>query len=97
MPDRDYYLEESFAATRSAYTDHVAAMLERVGVGTSADAQRIVALETRLARSHWTTVANRDPVKTYNQYELDELSDLTPGYDWSAYLEAVGVAGRIET
>ncbi len=97
MPDRDYYLEESFAATRAAYADHVATMLERVGVGTSADAQRIVALETRLARAHWTAVANRDPVKTYNQYRLDELSDLTPGYNWQAYLEAVGVAGRIET
>ena len=97
MPDRDYYLEESFAATRAAYADHVATMLERVGVGTSVDAQRIVALETRLARAHWTAVANRDPVKTYNQYRLDELSDLTPGYDWQAYLEAVGVAGRIET
>ena len=97
MPDRDYYLEESFAATRAAYADHVATMLERVGVGTSADAQRIVALETRLARAHWTAVANRDPVKTYNQYRLDELSDLTPGYDWQAYLDAVGVSGRIET
>ncbi len=87
MPDRDYYLEESFAATRAAYADHVATMLERVGVGTSADAQRIVALETRLARAHWTAVANRDPVKTYNQYRLDELSDLTPGYNWQAYLD----------
>ncbi|MEZ5119692.1 MAG: M13-type metalloendopeptidase [Candidatus Nanopelagicales bacterium] len=97
MPDRDYYLEESFAATRAAYEDHVATMLQRVGLGTADDAARIVALETRLARAHWTAVANRDPVKTYNQYRLNELSDLTPGYDWQAYLEAVGVAGRIET
>lgn len=97
MPDRDYYLEESFAAQRTAYTEHVASMLQRVGIGTEADAERIVALETRLAQAHWPQVANRDPVKTYNQYKLSELSDLTPGYDWDAYLAAIGVAGRIDT
>jgi len=97
LPDRDYYLEEDFSAHRKSYLGHVATMLERCGVGTADDAARIVELETRLARSHWTQVANRDPVKTYNQYKLDELSDLTPGYDWTAYLEAVGVGGRIET
>lgn len=97
LPDRDYYLEEDFSGHRKSYLEHVATMLERCGVGTADDAARIVELETRLARSHWTQVANRDPVKTYNQYKLDELSDLTPGYDWTAYLDAVGVGGRIET
>ena len=97
MPDRDYYLEDSFASQRAAYVQHVAGMLERCAIGTSVDAERIVALETRLARDHWTQVANRDPVKTYNQYRLAELSDLTPGYDWQGYLDAVGVTGRIET
>jgi putative endopeptidase len=56
-----------------------------------------VDLETRLAQLHWSQVANRDPVKTYNQYRLGELSDLTPGYDWDAYLRSVGVIDRIET
>ncbi len=97
MPDRDYYLEDSFSGQREAYLEHVAGMLERCGIGTTDDAERIVALETRLAREHWTQVANRDPVKTYNQYRLAELSDLTPGYDWQGYLDAVGVSGRIET
>ncbi len=97
MPDRDYYLEEGFAAQRKAYIEHVASMLERTGLGGTADADRIVALETRLAQAHWTQVANRDPVKTYNQYALAELSALTPGYDWQTYLRVIGVAGRIET
>lgn len=97
MPDRDYYLKDSFAQQRRAYIDHVGAMLARVGIGTSDDAERIVALETRLAHAHWPQVANRDPVKTYNQYTLSELSDLTPGYDWDAYLTAIGVASRIDT
>lgn len=97
LPDRDYYLEDNFASVREAYLEHVGAMLERCGVGTAEDAQRIVNLETRLAQAHWTQVANRDPVKTYNQYRLVELSDLTPGYDWDAYLRSVGVIDRIDT
>lgn len=97
MPDRDYYLGEQFAEQRKAYRAHVADMLERTGVGTDADAERIVALETRLAQSHWTPVANRDPIKTYNQYPLAELSELTPGYDWPAYLAEAGALERIDT
>ncbi|MBK6762662.1 MAG: M13 family peptidase [Micrococcales bacterium] len=97
MPDRDYYLEETFTSQREAYREHVAAMLQRCGLGGGEDADRIVTLETRLAQGHWTQVANRDPVRTYNQYRLGELSDLTPGYDWGAYLDAIGVTGRIET
>jgi predicted metalloendopeptidase len=97
MPDRDYYLAEQFAEQRAAYRRHVAAMLQRTGLGDDDDAERIVALETRLAESHWTPVANRDPVKTYNQYRLEELSDLTAGYDWPAYLAEVGALDRIET
>src|SRR5690606_12762945 len=91
LPDRDYYLEEHFAQVRAAYLEHVGSMLQRCGVGTADDAARIVDLETRLAQLHWSQVANRDPVKTYNQYRLGELSDLTPGYDWDAYLRSVGV------
>ena len=97
LPDRDYYLEENFAQVRAAYLEHVGSMLQRCGVGTANDAARIVDLETRLAQLHWSQVANRDPVKTYNQYRLGELSDLTPGYDWDAYLRSVGVIDRIET
>jgi predicted metalloendopeptidase len=97
MPDRDYYLGEQFQAQRAAYAEHVATMLERTGIGSHDDAERIVALETRLAQSHWTPVANRDPVKTYNQFPLPELTELTPGYDWSAYLAAVGVTNRIDS
>ena len=67
------------------------------GRAAAEDADRIVALETRMAQAHWTKVANRDPVKTYNQYQLDELPELTAGYDWQGYLGAAGVTGRIET
>jgi predicted metalloendopeptidase len=97
MPDRDYYVGEQFAAQREAYLAHVTKMLAMTGLGDDGDAQRIVALETRLAQAHWTPVANRDPIRTYNQFPLAELADVTPGYDWLGYLAQVGALDRLET
>ena len=97
LPDRDYYLADDFAEVLEKYRAHVARMLQLCGTGTAEDAETIVALETKIAQAHWDKVANRDPIKTYNQYRLPELPDVTPGYDWDAYLSAVGAAGRIET
>lgn len=97
LPDRDYYLLDSFAEIREAYVSHVGKMLELTGLGSADDAQRIFDLEMKLAEKHWSQVDNRDPVKTYNQYRLDELSDLTPDFDWKAYLSAAGAWSRIDT
>lgn len=97
LPDRDYYLSDDFAEVRSAYAAHVERMLELTGLGDARDAAIIVDLETKFAEAHWSQVANRDPVKTYNQYRLAELSDVTGDYDWDTYLGEIGVAGRIET
>ncbi len=52
-------------------------------------AQRIMALETRLAASHWDTVACRDTVKTYNLMTAEQVNDLLPG--WDALLDGLGV------
>ncbi len=97
MPDRDYYLGEQFAEIRQAYRAHVATMLQRTGLGDDVDAQRVFDLETRLAQAHWTPVANRDPIRTYNQFPLADLVELTPGYDWPGYLAQVGVLDRVQT
>lgn len=97
LPDRDYYLEDGFAPQRAAYREHVATMLTLTGLGTAHDAERIVDLETDLARGHWSQVANRDPILTYNQFPLAELTELTPEFAWDDYLGQVGALGRIET
>ena len=54
----------------------------------------MVALETALARSQWTRVENRDPLRTYNPMPSAVLASLAPGFDWSGYLAATGLAAR---
>jgi putative endopeptidase len=99
MPDRDYYLlnDDKLKRTRILYGEHVEKMLTLAGDKAAAkDARDILALETELAKVQWTKVENRDPVKTYNKVEFAKLSNVAPGYDWTAYLADAGVDGKTD-
>lgn len=99
LPDRDYYLKDDDAKlkeVRAKYAAHIEKMLHMAGdKAAAASARDIVALETALAQVQWTKVANRDPVKTYNKVELHKLDALAPGYDWTSYLKAAGIDGKV--
>jgi putative endopeptidase len=100
LPDESYYREEQHAALREALPGHVARMLALAGVASGAEADAAAAtvlrLETRLAGSHWDTVATRDAVKTYNLMTGEQVDELLPG--WRAWADGQGVpeAGRAE-
>ena len=91
LPDESYYREEQHADKRSAYVAHVGRMLELAGwPDPQAAADRVMALETRLAAGHWDKVTNRDPVKTYTLVDLAGLAEMSPGVPWPRYLEGLG-------
>ena len=99
LPDRDYYLvegDERFAQARAALAAYVARLLALSGApgDPQADAEAVVALETALARSQWTRVENRDPLKTYNPMPTAALATLAEGFDWPGYLATTGLAPR---
>ncbi len=100
LPNRDYFLSDKDARLsdiRAKYQQHIEKMLALAGHAQAADAAaQVVALETEIARAHWSAVENRDPVKTYNKLTLDELKALLPAFDWDAYLKGAGVAGKID-
>ncbi|MCU1536539.1 MAG: endothelin-converting enzyme [Humibacillus sp.] len=91
LPDESYYREEKYADIRAAYVAHLERVLGLAGIPDAADkAARVVALETLLAASHWDTVRNRDAIKTYNLYTLDEAKALAPPFPWDAWLSGLG-------
>ena len=92
LPDESYYRDPAHAEILAAYPRHIAAMLTLVyGPGEHADtAQRIVALETKLAAAHWDVVRRRDADLTYNLRTFTELPTQAPGFDWSGWVQAVG-------
>jgi len=99
LPDRDYYLTDDDAklvAVRRKYGEHIEKMLAMAGSKTAKqDAADILALETKIARAHWTKVESRDPVKTYAKVATKDLPATAPGFGWPAYLEAAGVAPKV--
>ncbi len=93
LPDRDYYLQPSFAAKKQAYEAYVAKMLTLVGwADPQANAKAIVAFETGVADASWTRAEERDAVKVYNPMSVAELSAMAPGFDWKAFFGAADLS-----
>jgi putative endopeptidase len=96
LPDRDYYLQSSFAAQKAAYQAYVAKMLGLLGWSDpEANAAAVVAFETRIADASWTRAEQRDVEKSYNPMSRAELKALTPGFDWDAFLANAGL-GKLD-
>ncbi len=99
LPDRDYYLNESDAKLKDARAKYLALMEKMLAQAGEKDAAlragEIIALETAMARAQWTRVENRNPVKTYNKFELVKLGELVPDINWTSYLRASELDGKI--
>ena len=95
LPDRDYYLKDSFAEKLKLYHDHVRKMFELLGekpADAEAHAAIVIQLETELAKASRTRVDLRDPNKNYNKFIGGELAAKTPGLLWNVYFEERNLA-----
>jgi predicted metalloendopeptidase len=92
LPDRDYYLKDDAKSKEllAAYRAHVAKMLSLAGLDAR-DADRILALESRLAKASMTRVEQRDPNAIYHALSPAELGKAAPGFPADLYLKALGV------
>lgn len=92
MPDRDYYLNPKFAEVRVKYLGHITAMLRLAGMkNPESRAKGIMALETRIAETHWSRVAVRQEENRYNPVLSAEIGTFCPGLEWVPFLEAVRI------
>ncbi|WP_275490278.1 M13 family metallopeptidase [Sphingobium arseniciresistens] len=94
MPDRDYYLAQTPAmqAIRAAYRRYIGAMLAIAGVTDAGAADRVIALETRIARASWTEAASRDAQRTYNRMSLGAVVPGLPRSHLPAFVRGLGYA-----
>ncbi|WP_028111907.1 M13 family metallopeptidase [Ferrimonas kyonanensis] len=93
LPDRDYYFndEARFVKLREGFLAHMEKMFTMAGVANPAEsAKTVMAIETKLAKGHWTRVESRDSEKRYNKYQTAELSKLASHIDWAVYLKTIG-------
>jgi putative endopeptidase len=96
LPDESYYRDAKHADILAAYPGHIARMLA-LALGEEpqpneweATAERIVALETKIAAAHWDVVKRRDADLTYNLRAFTDLTAEAPGFDWAGWIAAIG-------
>ena len=85
LPDRDYYVsgDASMAKLRGAYTPYVAKILSLAGFPNADQrAQRIVALENKIARAHATLQSSQDSFAANNPWKRADFDTKAPGLDW---------------
>jgi putative endopeptidase len=95
LPDRSYYIDSSAKMTelRGAYRAHIGRMLTLAGFADAeASADSIIALETRIAQTHWKVEDSQDPAKGNNHWARTDFARKAPGLDWNAFFAAAGLA-----
>jgi predicted metalloendopeptidase len=99
MADRRYYLDPTPAMEpiRAKFKVHVANVLRLAGVeGAPAKADAVVALETKIARTHTSREDSEDVERGNNHWPPKELATRAPGLDWEAFLGAAGLTSPQE-
>ena len=94
MPNRDYYLREGadYDRFRAAYRDYVTTMLRLAGASDpQARADRVIALERRIAEAHWTAERSRNVRELINPMNREQLNTLAPQFNWTASLQQLGL------
>ena len=96
LPERGYYerTDKDTAATRAAFVAHITRTLTLAGEvpdKAAADANTVMAIETRLALASKAPTDLRDPVANYHKLTLAQLNALTPGVSWQPYFAALGL------
>ena len=100
LPDESYYREEAQAQLRQAYVAHMARMLALAGLtesfGSSGEelAERVMAVETALAKGHWDRVTCRDVEKMNNPMSWAQIVDSAPNLPWHEWREGIRAAAR---
>lgn len=95
LPDEAFYRSEEYAEILVAYKEFIP-VLYSLATGTDdvdakAAAEQIVAVETALAKSHFSVVESRDSELTNNILTYDELAELAPEFDMKAVLTSMHV------
>ncbi len=97
LPDREYYLSSKpeMAKIRADYTPYVAKMLSLAGMpDAKARAQKIVALEHKIAEAHESLEASQSAQKANNPWSRADFDKKAPGVDWGRLFGAAQLGNQ---
>ena len=96
LPDRDYYVsaKPEMAELRTGYRAYIEKLLTLAGVSdAAARADRIMALEMKIANAHYDIIASQDAHKAQS-WKRGDFAKKAPGIDWNAYWGAAGLPNQ---
>ncbi|HEY0115835.1 MAG TPA: M13 family metallopeptidase, partial [Allosphingosinicella sp.] len=92
LPNRSYYLNEGeqFDRYRTGYREYATTMLRLAGFTNPEErADRIIALERRIAEAHWTPERSRDVTQSINPMTPAQLTELAPQFNWPLFMRTM--------
>jgi predicted metalloendopeptidase len=96
LPEREYYLagDSKMAGLRGQYRAYVATIMKAAGAADpDSSAERILDLETKIARAHVSREESEDFAKGGQVWSRADLEARAPGIDWGALLGAARLDG----
>jgi len=102
LPERDYYLKDDpdSKETREKYVNYITEMLQYIDIDkdqAKKQAQRILALETRLAKPRLSKEERRDFRNFNNRYALEDVKEEIASINWKVYMKNLGVEETPDT
>lgn len=97
LPDRDYYLktDDKSVEIRAKYVELLTFMLDKAGYEDAAgEAQKVMDLETALAKADWDRALSRNPEITYNKVSKDEILAMAGAFPVIRTFDTMGVGGE---
>jgi len=97
LPERDYYVsaKPEMAKIRAAYKDYITKIFTLAGLSDpAARADRVMALETKIATAHAGYVESQDVHKANNPWKQADFAKKAPGIDWNAFFSGAGLSGQ---
>jgi putative endopeptidase len=97
MPDRSYYVssDPDMAKNRAAYQTYVAKLLTLARIDDAdARAQRIVDLETKIAKVHADLTFSGQMPKGHDMWTKADFAKKAPGLDWNTFWQAAGLGSQ---
>jgi putative endopeptidase len=94
LPDRDYYFgtDSSVTEIQEAYKTYLTTLFELAGEADAAKkANRVYAIEKKLAESHKTRIERRVVKENYHKMAVADLDARQKNIGWPAMLETLGM------
>jgi putative endopeptidase len=96
LPNRDYYTntDAKSVETRAKFVEYMTNLFKLIGddaATAAANANKVLEMQTRLAKASLTPVERRNPDNNYNKLTYAATEQLTPAFSWDVYFAERGV------